>query len=129
MLQGAVVRLQTILATIQLQGKIAIATASSGLAATLISGVRTIHSTFKVPLNLTQYDLPICSITKGTSLARLIKEYCAIIVDGAPMSNKLVFEALDITDKDEIIWGIATLLCGDFRQILPVFVAEQEQIL
>ena len=41
------------------------------------------------------------------------------------MSNKLVFKALDrslrdITGKDETMGGIATLLCGDYRQILPV---------
>ena len=48
-----------------------------------------------------------------------------MIVDEPPMSNKLVFEALvrsfrDITGKDETMGRIATFLCGDFRQILPV---------
>ena len=122
---GKTFLIQTILASIRSQEKIAIATASSGLAATLIPGGRTIHSTFKVPLNLAQCDVPLCSIKKGTSLAKVIKESCAIIVDEAPMSNKLVFEALDrslrdITGKDETMGGISTLLCGDFRQILPV---------
>lgn len=123
---GKTFLIQTILATIRSQNKIVIATASSGLAATLLSGGRTIHSTFKVPLNLTN-DQPMCSIKKRTSLARLIKECCAIVIDEAPMTNKLVFEALhrslcDITGKNEPMSGIATLLCGDFRQILPVVV-------
>ncbi|GFS16715.1 ATP-dependent DNA helicase PIF1 [Elysia marginata] len=124
---GKTFLIQTILATIRSQNKIVIATVSSGLAATLLSAGRTIHSTFKVPLNLTNVDQPICSIKKGTSLARLIKECCAIVIDEAPMTNKLVFEALhrslcDITGKNEPMGGIATLLCGDFRQILPVVV-------
>ena len=124
---GKTFLIQTILATIRSQNKIVIATASSGLAATLLSGGRTIHSTFKVPLNLTNVDLPMCSIKKGTALARLIKECCALVIDEAPMTNKLVFEALsrslcDITGKNEPMGGIATLLCGDFRQILPVVV-------
>ena len=41
------------------------------------------------------------------------------------MLNKAVFEALDRTLKDirstnEIMGGIPVMLCGDFRQILPV---------
>ncbi|GFR74752.1 ATP-dependent dna helicase pif7-like protein [Elysia marginata] len=124
---GKTFLIQTILATIRSQNKIVIATASSGLAATLLSAGRTIHSTYKVPLNLTNVDQPICSIKKGTSLERLIKECCAIVIDEAPMTNKLVFKALhrslcDITGKNEPMGGIATLLCGEFRQILPVVV-------
>ncbi|GFS22283.1 ATP-dependent dna helicase pif7-like protein [Elysia marginata] len=46
---GKTFLIQTILATIRSQNKIVIATASSGLAATLLSAGRTIHSTFKVP--------------------------------------------------------------------------------
>ena len=41
------------------------------------------------------------------------------------MLNKAVFEALNKTLKDirltnEIMGGIPVMLCGDFRQILPV---------
>ena len=41
------------------------------------------------------------------------------------MLNKAVFEALNRTLKDirssnEIMGGIPVMLCGDFRQILPV---------
>ena len=49
----------------------------------------------------------------------------AIVIDEAPMLNKVVFEALDRTLKDikstnEIMAGIPVMLCGEFRQILPV---------
>ena len=56
---------------------------------------------------------------------RLIQDCHAIVVDEATMLNKAVFEALDKTLKDmrstnEIMDGIPVMLCGDFRQILPV---------
>lgn len=117
--------IETILSTIRAEGKIALATASSGLAATLLSGGKTVHSTFKVPLDINRSDQPLCSIKKGTSLARLIQDCSIIIVDEAPMLNKAVFEAMDRTFKDikssdETMGGIPVMLCGDFRQILPV---------
>ena len=56
---------------------------------------------------------------------RLIQDCHAIVVDEATMFNKAVFEALDRTLKDtrstnEIMGGIPVMLCGGFRQILPV---------
>jgi hypothetical protein len=41
-----------ILANIRVQGKIALALASSGIAATLLDGGRTAHSALKLPLNV-----------------------------------------------------------------------------
>ena len=43
-----------ILAYVRSQKKIAIAVASSGIAALLLNGGRTAHSKFKIPLNLTE---------------------------------------------------------------------------
>ena len=70
-------------------------------------------------------DIPICSIKKGTALSRVIQEGKATVVDEAPMTNKLAFEGLDrllrdLTGKDQPMEGMCMLLCGDFRQILPV---------
>ncbi|KAL8616705.1 hypothetical protein ACOMHN_031687 [Nucella lapillus] len=67
----------------------------------------------------------MCAIKKGTSLARVIGDTAAIIIDEAPMTNKAVFEAMDRTLQDlkqsaKPMGGIPTLFCGDFRQILPV---------
>ena len=47
---GKTFLIETILASQRAQNKIAIATASSGLAATPVPGGRTVHRTFKVPL-------------------------------------------------------------------------------
>ena len=122
---GKTFLINLILAKLRSEGKIALATASSGIAATLLTGGRTLHSTFKIPLDLYAMDIPICSIKKGTALSRVIQEGKATVVDEAPMTNKLAFEALDrtlrdLTGKDQLMGGMCMLLCGDFRQILPV---------
>ena len=53
---GKTFLIETILSTIRSERKIAIDTASSGLAATLLTGGRTVHSTFKVPLDITRTE-------------------------------------------------------------------------
>ena len=78
-----------ILAKLRSEGKIALATASSGIAATLLTGGPTLHSTFKIPLDFHAMDIPICSIKKGTALCRVIQEGKAIVVDEAPMTNNI----------------------------------------
>ena len=114
---GRIFLMETILASFRCQS---IATASSSLAATLLTRGGTTHSTFKVPLNLTQTELPVCCTKKETALARLIQDCSAIINDEAPLSNKIVFEALDRTSRDmtnaEIpMGGIAALMCGSYH--------------
>ena len=105
---GKTFLINLILAKLRSEGKIALATASSGIAATLLTGGRTLHSTFKIPLDLYTMDIPLCSIKKGTALGRVILEGKATVVDQAPMTNKLAFEALDrmlrdLTGKDKPI--------------------------
>jgi len=122
---GKTFLINLILARIRSEGKIALATASSGIAATLLTGGRTLHSTFKIPLDLNAMDIPVCSIKRGTALCKVIQEAKVIVVDEAPMTDKRAFEALDRTLRDltgnsQPMGGICMLLCGDFRQILPV---------
>ncbi|XP_014679633.1 PREDICTED: uncharacterized protein LOC106819530, partial [Priapulus caudatus] len=114
-----------ILARICSEKKIAIATASSGIAATILTGGRTLHATFKIPLDVHMQDMPTCAIKKGSTLAKVIINCSALIVDEAPMTHKAAFEVVDRTLQDirgntQPFGGIPTLLCGDFRQILPV---------
>ena len=126
---GKTFLINLILAKPQSEGNIALATASSGIAATLLTGGRTLHSTFKIPLDL---YIPICSIKKGTALSRVIQEGKATVINEAPMINKLAFEALDctlrdLTGKDQPMGGMCMLICGDFRQILPVIQGGKKQ--
>ena len=59
---------ELILAKLRSESKIALATASSGIAATLLTGGCTLHSTFKIPLDLVTMDVSICSIKKALHL-------------------------------------------------------------
>ena len=52
-----------ILSKVRSQGHKALAVASSGIAATLLPGGRTAHSTFKLPLDLVSDDMPTCNVT------------------------------------------------------------------
>lgn len=108
----------------RLDGKIAIAVASSGVASLLLMGGRTAHSTFKIPLKLHEHS--ICSISKQSHLRKFIERASLVIWDEAPMTHRHAFEAVDRTLRDvmnndrEPFGGKVFVISGDFRQILPV---------
>ncbi|XP_076030474.1 ATP-dependent DNA helicase Pif1-like [Oratosquilla oratoria] len=96
-----------ILDTVCSTGRIALAVASSGIAATVLHGGRTAHNMFKIPL-MEYNEVPTCAIKKNTEMA-----------------NKNTIAALDITlrdilDVDRFMGGVPFVCAGDFRQILPV---------
>ena len=55
-----------VLAKVRQRKEIALAVASSGIAATLLPGVQTPHTPFSLPLNLTSNDEPVCSVSKSS---------------------------------------------------------------
>ncbi|XP_064619488.1 uncharacterized protein LOC135482932 [Lineus longissimus] len=55
---GKTYLLKLLLAKVRSSGQVAIATASSGIAATLLPGGRTLHAMFKVPLDVQNRDMP-----------------------------------------------------------------------
>ena len=59
-----------ILAKVRLGGNVALAVASSGIAATLLVGGRTAHALFKLPLNLATNIEPMCNIRKTAAWLR-----------------------------------------------------------
>ncbi|CAF1521840.1 unnamed protein product [Didymodactylos carnosus] len=114
-----------LLGKIRQQSKIAIVVASSGIAATLLHGGRTAHSTLKLPVNLTYCEAPLCNIKKGTGEAKVLEECELIVRYECTMSHKKALEALDRTLQDirgngKHMSGAVLLLAGDFRQTLPV---------
>ncbi|XP_042988822.1 uncharacterized protein LOC122316361 [Carya illinoinensis] len=114
---------KALLATTRTKQLIALATASSGVAASILPGGRTAHSRFKIPLD-TNKNLT-CSVSKQSGLARLLQKVKLIIWDEAPMSRKESIEALDkmlkdINDSELSFGGKVIVFGGDFRQILPV---------
>ncbi|CAN0875211.1 ATP-dependent DNA helicase PIF6 [Linum grandiflorum] len=107
----------------------AIVVASSGIAATLLSGGVTAHSQFKIPIEVDHAST--CAVKKGTTLTRLLQLATLIVWDEAPMVHKYSFEAVDRTLCDIMntptdgpnykpFGGKTVLLGGDFRQTLPV---------
>jgi hypothetical protein len=120
-----------LLEKVRSNGNIALAVASSGIAALLLPGGRTAHSCFKIPINI--HEDSTCSIKHGSDLASLLQITKLIIWDEAPMTNRHAFEAVDRTLKDIMkavdplleekpFGGKVIVFGGDFRQILPVIV-------
>jgi hypothetical protein len=87
-----------LLNSVRTKGKIALAVASSGIAALLLPGGRTPHSRFNLPLEI-QAD-SVCAIKKNTQLAELIKHITLMLWDEAPVNHRHCFEALDHTLRD-----------------------------
>ncbi|RVE42412.1 hypothetical protein evm_012949 [Chilo suppressalis] len=114
-----------ILITIRSRCDIALALASSGIAATLLDGGRTAHSALKLPLNLNTIDTPTCNISRSSAMGKLLMQCKLIVWDECTMAHKKSLEALNFTLKDlrrnnNIFGGLMILLAGDFRQTLPV---------
>ena len=104
------------LATVRKRKAIALAVASSGIAATLLPGGRTAHSTFKLPIEMKD-DKPICSMSPDSNEAEVLRQCVLIIWDECTMSHRKAFEAVDrllrdITKSNEIMGGKLVSLSG-----------------
>jgi hypothetical protein len=118
-----------ILAKIRSQKKVALAVASSGIAAQLLPGARTAHSRLKIPIKIDAQST--CNIKVQTDYAKFLQNAEIIIWDECPMMHRHAFEALDRTLRDimgaldpklkDVPFGNKIIVFGgDFRQILPV---------
>ncbi|CAI6346155.1 unnamed protein product [Macrosiphum euphorbiae] len=123
---GKTFLISIILAAIRSQNDTALAMASSGIAATLLEGGRTAHSTLKLPLNVQFTERPTCNITKNSGIGKILRSCTIIVWDECTMAHKKSLEALDRTLRDLrgnpglLFGGALILLSGDFRQTLPV---------
>jgi hypothetical protein len=122
---GKTFLISLILAEIRSNNGIALAIASSGIAATLLDGGRTAHSVFKLPLNIQNNPDAVCNIKQQSSMATVLKQCKIIIWDECTMAHKHSLEALnrtlkDLKNNDKLFGGTLVLLSGDFRQTLPV---------
>jgi PIF1-like helicase len=105
------------------RGLLVLSMASSGIAALLLPGGRTAHSTLKIPISIDQSST--CTISKRSALANVLKDVRLIIWDECSMQHRFAFEAVnrtlqDIRDNKSLFGGITTILGGDFLQTLPV---------
>ena len=120
---GKTFLLETVISMVQSVGKIALAVASSGIAAELLEGGRTAHSRFKIPIPIS--DESMCSISLQSAHAKLMKQTSLICWNEVLMSNKQNIECVDrslrdILKVDKPFGGITIVFGGDPRQILPV---------
>jgi len=83
---------------IRASGFIALAVASSGIAAFLLDGGTTAHFRFRIPLDINETSM--CKISKRSDLAQLIRLCKVVIWDEAPMMKILTFEVVDRTFRD-----------------------------
>lgn len=92
----------------------------TGIAANLLPNGGTVHSTFKLPLNITAQTT--CNVKINSKYADYLKSIDVILWDEISMTPKDAFECVncllrDICDTDEPFGGKIIVLCGDFRQI------------
>jgi hypothetical protein len=103
-----------------------IVVASSGIAALILHGGRTAHSTFNIPVPITNES--VCNIGLRQEIAKRIQGAAAIFWDEAPMQHRYTFEAVDRSFRDIMgqpdvpFGGKVFVFGGDFRQILPIVV-------
>ena len=126
---------QVVLAETRLRhNTVALGVASSGLAAQLLSGGRTAHSRFKIPVSgdeviTCNYSL---SAVKDKHFCELMKAASVIIWDEISMVHKKLIEAVDamlrdITKISQPFGSKVVIFSGDFKQVLPVIVLAGEQ--
>jgi hypothetical protein len=122
----------TVLAHYRSKGKICLALASSGIAAILLTGGRTGHSRFKIPLAVNSQTT--LKVSKRSNLAKLLIAADIIIWDEAPMQSKNVISSVDrllrqlmgeyvngeFQFSSEPFGGKVIIFGGDFRQNTPV---------
>ena len=120
---GKTFLLNTILASVRKEGWVALAMATTGIAANLLDLGRTFHSRMKAPL--TPAEDSTLAISSQSQLAKLIRMAKLLLIDEATMLDRYMLEALDrtlrdLTNIDRPFGDKILILAGDFRQCLPV---------
>ncbi|XP_049386055.1 uncharacterized protein LOC125850231 [Solanum stenotomum] len=114
---------RALLAKVRSKGMIALACATSGVAATLLPGGSMAHSRFGIPLQANETTMTHMSKQGGG--AKLIRQAKLIIWVEAPMVKRQTIETIDrgfrdIMDKDAPFGGKVMVFGGGFRQVLSV---------
>jgi hypothetical protein len=100
-----------------------LAVAWTGIAANLLKNGKTVHTTFKLPLNIT--DVSTCNVKPNTPYGNYIKCINILFWDEISLASKFAFKAVDRLFKDlcnneEPFGGKIVVVSGDFRQTLPI---------
>jgi hypothetical protein len=114
---------KALIAKVRSMDLIVVATAISGIAASIMPGGRTAHSQFKIPIKPSGNTM--CSFTKQSGIAELLRRASLIIWDEVAMTKRQPVEALDRSLQDimgceKLFGGKAMLFGGHFRQVLSM---------
>ena len=90
--------LNLLLINSKLNGKLTLATACSGIAATLLKSRTIDHSAFKLPIPSNENSM--CGFKRIDATGRRIREESILGGDEAPMQHRWNFEALDRSMRD-----------------------------
>ena len=85
--------INTLLAMLRAEKRIAVAMAISAQAACYFDGGRTVHYKMKVPIKLNSTSK--CSIREKSATAKMLQRADLLIIDEYTMGNKLVYETMD----------------------------------
>jgi hypothetical protein len=112
-----------LIATAHSEGFIAVATATSRIAASIMPSGHTSHSVFKIPIKIS--DGSICKFSKQSDMVNLLRRVALIIWDEVAMIKRQFVEMLDRSLQDIMgcelpFSGKVMVFGGDFRQVLPV---------
>jgi len=111
------------LSYVRKQHGIAIGTATSGFAGTLLQKGTTTHSHFKLPFSI--FEDSMCNISLNSHKAQVLKSADIIIVDEVSLlhyhSLDVIHRFLCVLMNNNLLFGGKTVItCGDYRQMLPV---------
>ena len=123
---GKTFTLNTVLAAVRSLepgGCVALAMATTGIAANLLLLGRTFHSRMKAPLTPTEDSM--FNIPGQSTLTKLLRQAKILLIDEASMLHRYQLEAMDKTlrdllDDERPFAGKVLVLTGDFRQTLTV---------
>lgn len=104
--------------------QIALAVASSGIAAILLDHGRTSHSRFRIPIDIQPES--VCPVPAQSDLAELLRSTSLIIWDEVSAQNRYCFEAVDRTlrdlrKSDQRFGGITMVFAGEIPQPRTAF--------
>ena len=117
--------LNALLSAVRSDGHVAIGTAISAVASKLLANGSTVHSKFKVPIQIK--DTSFCNFSKADGTGKLLLHTKLIIIDEVSMGHKHIYEAIDRTlrelrEKDKTFGNLTVVFSGDWIQCLPVIV-------
>src|SRR5277367_1607241 len=113
----------TLLSYVRGRGQLALPFATTGIAATLLNGGRTVHSGFKLPVPL--LDTSVSSMRTSSPEADTIRLASIIIIDEITMLTKHGLRCIEkllreVMRSERPFGGKVVVIGGDFRQTLPV---------